>query len=76
MRLIRGVRRPISLKPCGCTERGWVDAAGISVKVICSYPGISAVLLYANGDSSCHDGTAEVSRGHSRFTDRTEGPNM
>ena len=53
-----------------------VDAAGISVKVNAHYPGRSANLRYATGVERRRDGLAEVSRGHSRFIDRTEGPNV
>jgi hypothetical protein len=44
MRHIRWVRRHISSKPDSCTEPGYVDAAGISVKVGAHYPGRSADL--------------------------------
>lgn len=51
-----------------CTESMEVDAAGISVKVVESYPGRSANVLWATDIERCWDGLAEVSRGHSRLT--------
>gem|GEM_PF-2984160 len=61
------VRRPISSKPCTCTERNGVDPAGISVKVGAQYPGRSSALPErATGIERCGDGAGEVSRGHSR----------
>ena len=53
-----------------------VNAADISVKVGAHYPGRSADLPCATGIERCRDGSAEVSRGHSRSIDRTEGPNV
>ena len=53
-----------------------VDAAGISVKVGAQYPGRSVDLPGATDIERCWEGSAEVSRGHSRSIDRTEGPNM
>jgi len=70
------MRRHISSKSDSCTEDAGVYAAGISVKVGAHYPGRSACLLYATGVERRRDGRAEVSRGHSRSFDRTEGPNM
>lgn len=66
----------MSSKPHTCTEGVDVDAAGISVKVHAHYPGRSVVLPCATDAERRWDGTAEVSRGHSRFIDRTEGPNV
>jgi hypothetical protein len=70
------VRRQISSKPDICTEGMIVYAAVISVKVGAHYPGRSAILPCATGVERRRDGMAEVSRGHSRFFDRTEGPNV
>ena len=53
-----------------------VDAAGISVKVGAHYPGRSADLPCATPAVRRRDGSAEVSRGHSKAIDRTEGPNV
>jgi len=63
-------------KPESYLESMDVYAAGISVKVNAHYPGRSANLRYATGVERRRDGLAEVSRGHSRFIDRTEGPNV
>jgi hypothetical protein len=71
------MRRQISLKSDTCTEGMYVDAAGISVKVGAHYPGRSVDLSFGTtGVKRRWDGLAEVSRGHSRFPDRTEGPNI
>ena len=70
------MRRPISSKSNTCTEGMDVDAAGISVKVGAHYPGRSVDLPCATGVERWRDGSAEVSRGHSRSIDRTEGPNV
>jgi hypothetical protein len=70
------VRGRIDSKPESYPESMGVDAAGISVKVNAHYPGRSVNLLYATGVERRRDGLAEVSRGHSRFIDRTEGPNV
>jgi hypothetical protein len=70
------MRRPVSSKSDSCTESVVVDAAGISVKVSAHYPGRSAGLPCATGVVRRRDGAAEVSRGHSRSLDPTEGPNM
>jgi len=53
-----------------------VYAAGISVKESAHYPGRSADLPWATDIERCGEGAAEVSRGHSRSIDRTEGPNV
>ena len=53
-----------------------VNAAGISVKVDAPYPGRSVDLPCAISIERCWEGSTEVSRGHSRSIDRTEGPNM
>ena len=74
------MRRPLSSKSGTCTEGAHVDAAGISAKVGAHYPGRSANLppgrKVATETGRWKDGRAEVSRGHSRLTDRVEGPNM
>jgi hypothetical protein len=70
------MRRPLSSKSDTCTEGMGVDAAGISVKAGVHYPGRSADLPCATGIERCREGSAEVSRGHSRSIDRTEGPNV
>ena len=75
MRRLRWMRRQISLKSDTCTEGAAVDAAGIRGKVSAHYPGRSVRLPCATGVARRRDGRAEVSRGHSRSTDRTEGPN-
>jgi len=69
------MRRPIYSKSDTCTEDMDVDAAGISGKVSAHYPGRSVVLPCASGVARRREGAAEVSRGHSRSSDRTEGPN-
>ena len=70
------MRRQISLKSNTCTESMDVDAAGISVKVGAQYPGRSVNLPCATVAGRQSEGLAEVSRGHSRTSDRTEGPNV
>ncbi len=71
------MRRQISSKSDTCTEGMVVDAAGISVKVDAHYPGRSAGLPNcATVAERRRDGSAEVSRGHIRSFDRTEGPNV
>ena len=66
-----------SLKPDTCTESTDVYAAGISVKVGAHYPGRSVDLPRgATTTERWPDGSAEVSRGHSRSFDPTKGPNM
>lgn len=76
MRRRCGVRRPISSKPCTCTERNDVDPTGISVKVSAQYPGRSPVLPErATGVERRGDGpekSAEVIVG----APRAEGPNV
>ena len=66
----------MSLTPDTCTESADVYAAGISVKVSAHYPGRSVDLPCARAVERRSDGSAEVSRGHSRSFDPTEGPNM
>ena len=51
-----------------------VYAAGISVKVGAHYPGRSAGLPCATDIERCGDGSAEVSRGHSRLTRPSQRP--
>jgi len=70
------MRRLISSKSKTCPEGMDVNAAGISVKVGAPYPGRSVDLPCATGIERCREGSAEVSRGHSRSIDRTEGPNV
>ena len=70
------MRRQISSKPEPYPESMDVDAAGISVKVNAHYPGRSVGLPRATAVVRRWEGLAEVSRGHSRFIDRTEGPNV
>ena len=70
------MRRQLSSKSDTCTEGMDVYAAGISVKVSAHYPGRSADLPSATVVERRRDGSAEVSRGHSRSIDRTEGPNV
>ena len=70
------MRSHVPSKSCTCTEGADVYAAGIRVKVGAHYPGRSVNLPCATGVVRCRDGLAEVSRGHSRFAGRTEGPNM
>jgi len=69
------VRRPKDPKPETCPESLDVDAAGISVKGSAQYSGRSVILPCASTVERRHDEMAEVSRGHSRSGDRTEGPN-
>ncbi len=66
----------MSLKPNTCTESTDVYAAGISVKECAHYPGRSVDLPCARAAERRFDGSTEVSRGHSRSFDPTEGPNM
>jgi len=66
----------VSLKPSTCPEGAAVYAAGISVKVSAHYPGRSADLPCATAAARRSEGSAEVSRGHSRPFDPAEGPNM
>jgi len=70
------MRRQIPSKSDTCTESMNVYAAGISVKVGAQYPGRSVSLSRTTGIERCWEGLAEVSRGHSRSGDLTEGPNM
>jgi hypothetical protein len=70
------MRRQRSSKSDTCTESFDVYAAGISGKVGAQYPGRSAILPCASDAERRRDGMAEVSRGHSRSGDRTEGPNV
>lgn len=70
------MRGPISSKSDTCTEGVGVNAAGISVKVGAHYPGRSVDLPCATAVERRREGSTEVSRGHSRSFDRTEGPNV
>ena len=65
-----------SLEPNTCTDSTDVYAAGISVKVGAHYPGRSVDLPCATTIERWSDGSAEVSRGHSRSVDPAEGPNV
>ena len=69
------MRRQVSIKSDTCTEGAVVDATGISMTVGAHYPGRSVRVPWATGVARCWDVRAEVSRGHSRSVDRTEGPN-
>jgi hypothetical protein len=69
------MRRQRSSKSDTCTESLDVYAAGISGKVGAQYPGRSVILPCASAVERRRDGMAEVSRGHSSFRDRNEGPN-
>lgn len=86
MRRTRWVRRQISLKPQTDPESVYVDATVISVKGMRITRGDLPICEAKKkkkkktcGASSVErrcEGSAEVSRGHSRFEfDRTEGPN-
>ena len=85
MRRTRWVRRQLSLKPETDPESVDVDATVISVKgmritrgdlPICEARGEKKTPRGASNVERRSDGSAEVSRGHSRFElDRTEGPN-
>jgi len=66
----------MSLKPYTCTESTDVYAAGISAKVSAHYPGRSVDLPRARSAERRSDGSTEVSRGHIRSFDPTEGPNL
>ncbi len=71
------MRRLISPKSDTCPEGMYVYAAGIGVKVGAHYPGRSVRLSFGTTAAAMYrEGRAEVSRGHSRFIDRTEGPNV
>lgn len=84
MRRTRWVRRQLSLKPKTDPESVDVDATVISVKgmritrgdlPICEAMGKKTPRGASNVERRS-DGSAEVSRGHSRLRfDRTEGPN-
>lgn len=69
------MRRQMSLKSNTCTESFGVNAAGISGKVGAQYPGRSDILPGASVVERRCDEMTEVSRGHSRSGDRTQGPN-
>ena len=70
------MRSPLSLKSNTCTDSMTVDVAGISAEVGAHYPGRSVDLPCATDVERRWDGSAEVSRGHSRSFDRTKGPNV
>lgn len=69
------MRRQRASKSDTCTESLDVYAAGISGKVGAQYPGRSVILPCASAAERRRDEMAEVSRGHSRSGDRTEGLN-
>jgi hypothetical protein len=69
------MRRQSPLKSYTYPESLDVDAAGRSVKVGAQYPGRSVILPRARMVERRSEEMAEVSRGHSRSGDRTEGPN-
>jgi hypothetical protein len=69
------MRRQMSLKSNTCTESFGVNAADISGKVGAQYPGRSVTLPCASVAERRCDEMTEVSRGHSRSGDRTQGPN-
>ena len=69
------MRMQVASKSNTCTESSVVDATDISGKVGAHYPGRSVILPCASVAERRRDETTEVSRGHSRFGDRTEGPN-
>jgi hypothetical protein len=69
------MRRQTVSKSNTCTESFDVYAAGISGKVSAQYPGRSVIPPCASDAERRRDGMAEVSRGHSRSGDQTEGPN-
>jgi hypothetical protein len=69
------MRRQASSKSNTCTESFDVYAAGISGKVSAQYPGRSVILPCASAAERRRDEMTEVSRGHSRSGDQTEGPN-
>jgi hypothetical protein len=69
------MRRQLDSKSDTCTESLDVYAAGISGKVDAQYPGRSVGLPSASTVERRSDEPAEVSRGHSSFGDRNEGPN-
>jgi hypothetical protein len=53
-----------------------VDAADISVEVSVHYPGkVSGFAIKLGGSKGPDEEAGEVSRGHSRSLDPTEGPN-
>jgi len=72
------VREPLRSKPQPYPEIMGVYMAGISGKDNAQYPGRSVGLLEmaAIELERVREETAEVSRGHSRYLDRTEGLNV
>jgi hypothetical protein len=71
------MRRLISSKSKTYTEVSGVYGAVINVEVGAHYPGRSPLLPQsATATERWWDGDGEVSRGHSRWLDPTEGPNM
>jgi len=70
------MRRQISSKSKTCPEGNGVYVAGISVKVKAHYPGRSVRLPSAKNAVRFSEERAEVSSGHSRSADRTEGPTV
>ena len=71
------MRRQLSSKSKTYTEVPGVDGAVINGVAGAHYPGRSPLLpISATGIERCWEGNGEVSRGHSRWLDPTEGPNM
>ena len=71
------MRRPINLKSKTYTEVLHVDGAVMNAEVSVHYPGRSPLLpMSATVVERWRDGSGEVSRGHSKRVDSTEGPNM
>jgi hypothetical protein len=70
------MRGQISSKSNTCTERLYVDAASISVKVRAYYPGRSATLLELLSLRSDGKKLQKSAEGIVSSVDRTEGPNM
>lgn len=71
------MRRRLSSKSKTYPEVSGVDGAVINVEAGAHYPGRSPLLpISATGIERCREGSGEVSRGHSRWLDPTEGPNM
>ena len=69
------MRRHVSSKSGTYPESLVVYVADISVKVSVQYPGRSVILPRASVVERRCEEMAEVSRGHSSFGDRSEGPN-
>jgi len=71
------MRSHLSLKSNICPEGAYVYGAGMSVEVSAHYPGRSDnVSLKTTRIVSCEEALSEVSRGHGRAVDPSEGPNI